>query len=79
MGTVETLISAPVPSSPAGFQLYKQPLLVSNKEVFLSKEVRSMLELMTFDASKNVEFTLPSKLYTVKTWKRVYGQGNCWI
>ncbi|KAJ5502268.1 hypothetical protein N7463_005142 [Penicillium fimorum] len=58
--------SAPVYSSPAWLQFGKRPLLVSNKEVFPSKKVASMPEHVTFDASKHLEFTPPSKLYTTK-------------
>ncbi|KAK4867544.1 hypothetical protein LT330_001054 [Penicillium expansum] len=66
MATVETLTSAPIPSSAAWFQIGKRPLLASNKEVFPSKKVASMPEFVTFDASKHLEFTPPSKLYTME-------------
>lgn len=61
-----TLISASVTSTPACFQLGKRTLLASNKEVFPSRKVASKPEIVTFDASKHVEFSPPSKLYTME-------------
>ncbi|KAJ5608159.1 hypothetical protein N7537_004778, partial [Penicillium hordei] len=38
----------------------------SNKEIFPSKKVISVPEIVTFDTSKHLEFIPPSKLYTIE-------------
>lgn len=64
MATAETLTSVPILPSPGCFDLGRRPFMAANHD-FSSKKVAATSECATFDPFKHLQYTPPSKVYTM--------------
>jgi hypothetical protein len=65
MATVETLTALPLPTGPTLLPVTKRKTASGNNPLIHIKDSLALSERVAFDASKHIQFSPPSKVYTM--------------